>query len=315
MPDLYQTLGVPKGASKKEIKKAYRKLAGELHPDKKPGAAAEQRFKDVTTAYEVLSDDKRRKDYDEFGDMSLRSGFDADQARAARNFGFGGGGGGGGVHFDLGDLFGGGAQSAHAPGGFGDMLGDLFGRTRGQRPAGPRRGQDTSSTIKISFTDAVLGTTLRLSPSGGGDPITVRIPAGADHGSRVRVRGKGGPGIANGPPGDLLLTLEVEDHPVFDRDGDNLSVEIPVTLSEAFHGAQIMVPTPHGEVKLTVPKGVQSGQKVRLRGKGVAKKNKPPGDLYVRFMVVYPKTDDEQVAKAIETIAAHEGDPRAELKF
>lgn len=315
MADLYQMLGVPKGASKKEIKKAYRKLAGELHPDKKPGAAGEARFKEVTTAYEVLSDDKKRALYDEFGDVSLRSGFDANAARAARSFG---GFGGGNAHFDLSDLFGGGAQNVHAGGGgFGDMLGDLFRRTRSGPPgaAPPRRGQDHTSSVKISFTDAIKGTTLRLSPSGGGEPISVRIPAGAADGSRVRVRGKGSPGVGHAPPGDLLLTLTVEPHPYFTRDGDDLRVDVPVTLGEAFGGAQIMVPTPHGEVKLTVPKGVQSGQVVRLRGKGVSRGQKGAGDLFVRFMVVYPKSDDPDVAAAIETIAKHEEDPRQKLSF
>ncbi len=311
MTNLYQTLGVSKAASPTEIKKAYRKLAGELHPDKKPGAANEARFKEVTTAYEVLSDQEKRALYDEFGEVSLRSGFDAKAARAAKSFG-GFGGGQGGVQFDLNDIFGGGGGVHAQGGGFGDMLGDLFKRSRGPSTPPQRRGQDTVSTVKISFADAVRGTTLRLSPSGGGDAISVRIPAGADHGSRVRVRGKGARGMGNGPPGDLLLTLEVESHPHFTRDGDNLNVDVPVTLSEAFEGAQVMVPTPVGEVKLTVPAGVQSGQKVRLRGKGVTR-GKKSGDLYVRFMVVYPKT--EEIAEAVAAIKAHESPPREDLDF
>ncbi len=317
MSDLYQTLGVPKAASKQQIKKAYRKLAIEFHPDKKTGEAAETRFKEVTSAYEVLSDEQKRANYDEFGEMSLRAGFDAKQARAAQSFGLGGGRGGG-VQFDLGDLFGGGVDTVHGNGGgFGDMLGDLFRRSRGgPQPGAPqRRGHDTSSTIQISFTDAVMGTTLRLSPSSGGDQLSVRIPAGAADGSRVRVRGKGGPGMGQAPPGDLLLTLQVQEHPFFTRDGDDLHVDVPVTLSEAFGGAQIMVPTPRGEVKLTVPKGVQSGQKVRLRGKGVARGDKPIGDLYVRFMVVYATSDDPAVKNAVATIAEHEENPREKLSF
>ncbi len=317
MADLYQTLGVPRGASKSEIKKAYRKLAGELHPDKRPGPAGEERFKEVTSAYEVLSDDKRRALYDEFGDVSLRVGFDPEAARAAKNFGFGGGfggGGGGPVHFDLNDLFGG--QQPGPQGGFSDMLGDLFRRNRGgPRGGAARRGQDSTSTVKISFTDAILGTTLRLTPAGGGEIVSVRIPPGAQDKSRVRVRGKGTSGFGGGPPGDLLLTLDVEPHPYFSRDGDDLHVDVPITLSEAYRGGHVTVPTPHGEVKLTVPKGVQSGAKVRLRGKGVKRSDKAMGDLYVRFLVVYPSSDAPEVAEAIERIAEHEENPRAKLHF
>lgn len=315
MPDLYSVLGVQKSASQQEVKKAYKKLAAELHPDKNP--SQESRFKEVTGAYEVLGDTKKRKLYDEFGDMSLRAGFDEEQARAARNFGgFRGGaspGSPGGVHFDVGDLFGGGAN-----GGLGDMFGDLFSRTRGAPGAGrgPRRahrGYDTSSSIKISFVDAVRGTTLKLAPADGSEPITVRIPPGASDGSKVRVRGKGGPGVAGGAPGDLLLMIEVEPHPHFRREGDDLLLDLPITLGEAFSGGQVTVPTPQGEVKLTVPKRVQSGTQMRLRGKGVQRKDKPTGDLYVRFMVVYPETDD--VADAIAAIDEHAGDPRSDIRF
>ena len=313
MPDLYGVLGVAKDASQQDIKKAYRKLAQKYHPDKNPGEANEQRFKDVAGAYEVLGDEKKRKLYDEFGEISLRPGFDEAQARAAKRFGgFPGGAGGGGVHFDLGDLFGG--------GGFGDMLGDMF-RRRGAGPGGfpnqaqprPRRGRDVSTTVKIGFADAVRGTIVKLTPKGN-DPITVRIPPGADQGTKVRVRGKGGDGEQGAPPGDLFLLIEVEPHPHFTRDGDDLYLELPITLSEAFHGARVTVPTPTGEVKLTVPKGVQSGQKVRLRGKGVQLEDKP-GDLYVTFMVTYPQSEDEAVGKAIAVLAEHEGNPREGLTF
>jgi curved DNA-binding protein len=315
--DPYRVLGVQKGASKQDIKKAYRKLASELHPDKNPGAASEKRFKEVTSAYEVLSDEGKRALFDEFGDIALRPGFDPKAARAARNFGGGFGGGDGGFHFDLGDLFSGGAQRG-APagaGGIGDMFGDLFrARQGGGGGRGQRRGQDVQSTIKISFKDAVNGTTLRLSAEGE-EPITVRIPAGASDGSRVRVRGQGSPGGAGAPPGDLLLTLEVEPHPLFTRDGDDLHVEVPITLSEAYHGARIVVPTPTGDVKLTVPKGVEAGQKRRVRGKGVARTGKTPGDLFVRFLVVYPTVQNADVAAAIDSIARYEENPRDKLSF
>ncbi len=315
MPDLYGVLGVAKDASQQDIKKAYRKLAQKYHPDKNPGEANEQRFKDVAGAYEVLGDEKKRKLYDEFGEISLRPGFDEQQARAARTFG-GFQGGGGGVQFDLGDLFGGG-------GGFGDMLGDMFRRRGagpsagagfpGQPPSRARRGHDVSTTVKIGFSDAVCGTTVKLAPRGG-EPITVRIPPGADDGTKVRVRGKGGDGQHGAPPGDLFLLIEVEPHPHFTRNGDDLYLELPITLSEAFNGSRVTVPTPTGEVKLTVPKRVQSGQKMRLRGKGVPLENKP-GDLYVTFMVIYPVSEDEAVVDAIASLSEHEGDPREGLSF
>lgn len=322
MQNLYSTLGVSRTASKQEIKKAYRKLASELHPDKNPGAKNEQRFKDVTGAYQVLSDDQRRKLYDEFGSDSLRVGFDAERARAAKNFarGFGGGGFGGGggnsVHFDLGDMFGG-ARGSAQPGGFGDMFGDLFGQRGGARArAGrPGKGTDIGSTVRIDFVDAVKGTTLTLNRSDGGKPVTVRIPAGAADGSKLRVRGKGSPGQLGGPAGDLVLTIAVNSHPYFERDGSDLRLDLPVTLKEAYAGAQVVVPTPHGDVKLKVPGGVQSGQKLRLRGKGVQRRNKPPGDLYVRFMVMIPTSDDPAVQEAIDVLDAHAGEPRADITF
>jgi curved DNA-binding protein len=309
-------LGVAKSASPQEIKKAYRKLASELHPDKNPGAASEKRFKKVTGAYEVLGDSSKRAIYDEFGDVSLRAGFDVERARAARDLGGFGGLGGQrgqqGAPFDVNDMFGGGGGG----GGFGDMLGDMFRRSHGAGPAGgmrAQRGHDTTSDIKISFVDAVRGTTLKLTPRGGGEHTSVRIPAGASDGSKVRVRGKGGPGQHGGSSGDMLLVLEVESHPHFERDGDNLRLDLPITLHEAYAGAQVVVPTPGGDVKLKVPKRVQSGQKLRLRGKGVQRKGKPAGDLYVRFMVVYPDSDD--VADMIEKLSAEQSDPREGIGF
>jgi curved DNA-binding protein len=261
----------------------------------------------------VLGDQKKRQMYDEFGDVSLQSGFDAERARAARSVGFGGFGApgpGGGVAFDLGDLF---AGRAGNSGGVGDMLGDLFGRTRGGARVG-HAGADVTSTVRVPFQDAVRGTTLELSRRDGGSPITVRIPPGADEGTRLRVRGKGAPGHG-GPAGDLILTLEVEPHPHFTRKGDDLYLELPITAAEAYRGAQVPVPTPHGEVKLTIPKHAQSGQKVRLRGKGVARKRRPAGDLYVRFLIMLPEGEEADVDRAIELLAKHAGDPRGGIAF
>jgi curved DNA-binding protein len=304
VPDLYSVLGVEKTASQQDIKKAYRKLAAKLHPDKNPGKANEQRFKQITQAYEVLGDDGKRALYDEFGEVSLRPGFDAERARAMKGFG------GGGGSFDFGDFFGGGGQS----GGLGDMLGDLFGRTRG-RGAPRGRGYDVASSVALDFVDAIRGTTLKLAPSGGGEAVTVRIPPGAQDGSKVRVRGKGGAGRGGGAPGDLVLTLEVKPHKFFSRVGDDLYLDLPLTIGEAYHGAQVPVPTPHGEVKLRVPARTQSGQKMRLRGKGVHRKDHEPGDLYVRFQVIYPDADGEAVTEAIDELAKVTPDPRRGIAF
>jgi curved DNA-binding protein len=307
--DPYSTLGVARGATPQEIKKAYRKLASQLHPDKNPGAANEQKFKQITVAYEILSDEKKRGAYDEFGDVSLRPGFDADRARAMKN-GFPGGGIPDGV--DLGDLFGGGG----GPGGLGDMLGDLFGRARGGGRGGarPARGYDVTSTVTLEFVDAVRGTTVKLAPVGVSEGVTVRIPPGAQSGQKMRLRGQGGAGRSGGPPGDLVLTVEVKPHAHFMRDEDNLNLELPLTLAEAYHGAQIMVPTPHGEVKLKVPPRTQSGQKMRLRGKGVHRKDAEPGDLYVRFLVMYPD-GDERVGALVDELCQTATDPRSGLAF
>lgn len=317
VPDLYSVLGLARGASVQEVKKAYRKLAAKYHPDKNPGAANEQKFKEATVAYEVLSDDKKRAAYEEFGDISLRPGFDAERARAMKN-GFGGGFPGGGFPgggfpegVDLGDLFGGGGGA----GGLGDMLGDLLGRTRGGRGPRPVRGYDVTSTVTLDFVDAVRGTTVKVATGSGADGVTVRIPPGANHGSTLRLRGQGGAGRGGGPAGDLVLSVEVRPHPHFSREGDDLLLELPLTLGEAYHGAQVVVPTPHGDVKLKVPPRTQSGQKARLRGKGVHRRGAEPGDLYVRFLVHYPMGDDAEEVRRIDELSAATPPPRQGLAF
>ncbi|MSP26423.1 MAG: J domain-containing protein [Myxococcales bacterium] len=309
MPDLYDVLGVARTATPPEIKKAYRRLAQKLHPDKNPGKSNEERFKKITEAYEVLSDEKKRAGYDEYGDIALRPGFDAERMRATqRGGGFPGGfGGGGGMHG--GDIF------AGTSGGLGDMLGDLFGRSRGGGPVRAARGYDVTSVVELEFVDAVLGTTLSLSPATGGETITVRIPAGAAAGSKVRVPGKGGAGRQGGPAGDLLLTVEVRAHPHFTRDGDDLSLDVPITAGEAFHGALVTLPTPYGDVLLKVLPHTQSGKKARLRQKGVKRKDQEPGDLYVRFLIVLPETNSEELDRAITALAAATANPRAGLAF
>lgn len=315
--DFYGVLGVQRNADADAIKKAYRKLAKDLHPDKNPGnPQAETRFKAVNRAFDVLSDPQKRKLYDEFGEEGLREGFDADRVRAYQNWSRQRGAGGSdpfaqGVRLE--DLFGNAGAGAGGQAGIGDMFGDLFGRT--QRRRGPMKGPDFESEVTIDFASAVRGTTVELRPRGGASaPVQVRIPAGADEGSRVRIPGQGGPSPNGGQPGDLILEIHVEAHPHFKREGDDLHLSLPITVAEAYQGAKVRVPTVEGSVQLKVPSKSQSGSVVRLRGKGVAKKGKTPGDLYVHFEVQVPTSDDAQLVAAVEKIAEFQTeDPRKDI--
>ncbi len=296
--DFYSVLGVPRNADADAIKKAYRKLARDLHPDKNPGnKEAEARFKAVNRAYETLSDPKKRALYDEFGEESLREGFDAERARAYRAWQSQAGNGfrTSAGHVNLEDLFGG-------VGPFGDF-GDLFGRARRR---GPMKGQDVEQELTIDFDAAVRGTTLQLRRPGSGETVTVRIPPGADEGSRVRIPGQGAPSLTGGPNGDLILLIHVRPHPLFKREGDDLHIEVPIRLSEAVKGAKVKVPTFDGPVSVKVPPGTNSGTTLRVRGKGVARKGRTPGDLYVRFLVHVPKGDAPELLRAVDELSRYE---------
>ena len=305
--DLYAELGVSKTASPDEIKKAYRTRAAKMHPDKHPGdAKAEERFKQMSAAYTVLSDEKKRKLYDEFGEVGLREGFNPDMARS---YGRGPSAGGG---FDFGDVFSRGGGPAGAGAGFGDLFGDLF---SGGRARGRGRRADVQSEIKIEFTSAVSGAELELALDGGSRSVKVRIPKGTADGDRLRVAGAGSPEVPGRPPADLLLTVRVKPHPHFTREGLDLTVDVPITLKEAYFGGKIDVPTPSGSVSLKVPPHTQSGQVLRLREKGVAR-GREMGDLYVRFLVRIPAADSPELAQLIESASEFEkSDVRAELKY
>jgi curved DNA-binding protein len=285
---LYETLGVPRDADASAIKKAYRKLARKYHPDVNPGdAAAEERFKRISEAYAVLSDDDRRRNYDEFGEVSLEGGFDPDAARRAREafgarFGTGGRGsefqGFGGETFDFGNLE--------------DLLGRTFGgRGRGR---GGLRGEDIHASVELDFLEAARGAEKRLTltrPGASGAPatetVTVRIPPGVGDGGRIRLPQKGAAGLAGGPPGDLWATIRVRPHPVFRREGRSLHIEVPISIREAIEGAKIEIPTLEGRATLTIPPGTDSGRKLRLRGKGIANPGGgPPGDLFVTVQIL-----------------------------
>ncbi len=312
--DFYAVLGVPRDADAATIKKTYRKLARDLHPDKNPGnKEKEAKFKAVNRAYETLSDPSKRKLYDEFGEEALREGFDPSNARAYKQWqgraGNGGGGfRGGGVNLE--DLFSGAVPGGSAGGA--DPFGDLFGRA--PRKRGPQKGRDYEQDLTVDFVSAVKGTALELRSDTA--PVTVRIPPGASEGSRVRIPGQGGASPNGGPSGDLILVIHVLPHPLFTREGDDLQLDVPIHMSEALKGGKAKVPTFDGDVIVKVPPGTSSGTKMRLRGKGVARKSKEPGDLYVRFMIHVPKEPAAELMKLADELGKFETeDLRASLKI
>jgi len=315
--DFYKELGVSRGASDDEIKKAYRKLAAQLHPDKNPGdKKVEARFKNVNRAYQALSDREKRSLYDEFGEEGLREGFNSAAARAYR-----GGGAPGGYRrsrssgsMNVEDLFS--SPGSDPPsGGIGDLFGDLFSRA-GRRPSNPSmKGSDIASEVSVDFISALRGAELKLRLQDGGDEITVRVPPGAGDGDKVRIAGHGAPGAFGGPPGDLILNIRVAKHPHFERSGLDLYLDLPITVSEAYRGAKVRVPTPDGAITLTVPKHAQSGQIARLKGRGVKRKAEQ-GDLYIRFQIKLPVSESEEIEAAISALdAAMTGDVRADVHF
>ncbi len=371
--DLYEVLGVARDASEEDIRRAYRKLARQHHPDVNPDdPEAEARFKEVSAAYEVLSDPKKRKLYDEFGTDAEKIGFDPEKAAEYRRWkeryerarapgGFGGfGGGADGFEFDLSDIFGhgfGGAASASA---------------RHARP-----GADVEAELTVDFLEAAQGGERRIAlrkpvacarcggqgvhagsscascggtgrkrvgrgplqmqmpcPQCGGrgaEPceacggqgsqsgrveLTVKIPPGIEDGQRLRLKGQGAPGLGGGPPGDLYVTVHVRPHPLFRREGLDVHLDLPVTVREAMFGAEVEVPTLSGPVRLKVPRGSQSGRRLRLKGKGIEGRHGARGDLYVRLQVRVPSPDaDEEAARqAVDALERLYGeDVRAEL--
>jgi molecular chaperone DnaJ len=367
----YQILGIERTASHDDIRKAYRKLARKHHPDINPGnKEAENKFKEIAVAYDVLGDEQKRKLYDEFGEAGLAAGFDAEKARSYQQWQQQSGGPGGGYQFDMDDL-------SELFGGFG--MGGRGRRTRHE----PRRGEDIESTMEIDFLDAVRGfqTSITLQrpvacetcngsgtkpgsspiscPECGGsgsksvaqgplqfrqtcprcmgtgklpgdpctvcrgagrvlraDTIRVNIPPGAEPSRRIRLRGKGEAGVRGGPAGDLYIVPRIRPHPLLTRSGKDLSMELPITIGEAVRGATVEVPTPLGKLNVKIPAGAQSGQKLRLKGKGVsAHGQSSAGDLYLRLMVRVPK-DDNITDDVIEKIdRAYAEDVRKDLRL
>jgi molecular chaperone DnaJ len=318
--DYYDILGVKKAATDEEIKKAYRALAKKYHPDKNKGNKdAEAKFKEISEAYSVLGEKEKREQYDRLGREAFHF-----PGGAGGPFGAGGAGGPfGGFDFSQFTRAGGpgsgartssrtrrtAAGGAGGGGSFTDIFSDLFGG--GGFETGPERGGDAEAEVTIDFRDAVLGTTMELSMARGGatnESVKVKIPEGVRDGQRIRVRGKGSPGSQGAPAGDLNLLVHVRPHPFFERRGDDIHIELPITVGEAIRGAEVEVPTIQGPVRARIPAGTQSGQTFRISGKGV--KNK--GDHYYRVIVYVPKQAPAEAADAIE--AAYDVNPRANLK-
>lgn len=297
--DLYEILGVGKTASTDEIRKAYRKLARKHHPDVNPNdAKAADRFKDISFAHEVLSDEKKRKLYDEFGRSGLEAGFDPEQARAYKrwsensrrspfNQSFN-------SEIDLEDLLGG-LYGGRGGGGFG---GGGFGGFGGEGPRGPRRGFDAEGEVAVDFLDVVRGGKVPLRFDN--KSVEVTIPPGADEGTRIRLAGQGGAGRDGGPAGDLYLTIRVRPHPFFRREGDDLQVDVPVTVPELILGGSIQVPTPDGHASVKIPPRSNNGRKLRLRGKGARRRDGSHGDLYATLSAVLPEADDANASRLEE---------------
>jgi molecular chaperone DnaJ len=282
--DFYAILGVDKKASGDEIKKKYRSLAREFHPDKTKGDdALEEKFKAVSEAYDILSDSKKRAEYDEARSLFERGGFRGPMG------GQGGGGGG-----DFSDLFGGGSPN--------DIFANLFGGGGVRR--GPRKGQDLQTESTITFKEAIIGTTLELKLSlDGGKPqtITARVPAGVNDGAKIRVKGKGAPGEAG--PGDLFILLHVRAHPIFSRKGENILLTLPVTFVEATLGADIKVPTLDGEeVTVRLAPGTPNGRTLRVKGRGI-KKGSVIGDLLATIEVQVPQKIEGEASEALKKFA------------
>jgi len=373
--DYYKVLGVPKTATADEIKKSYRKLARKYHPDANKGdAKSEERFKEISEAYNVLSDAKERKEYDDARSL-FGGGF--------RSPGAGGAGGAGSFPFDLSDLFGGTDTGAGSRGRVGDLFGGVFGGGRTTQQTRPRRGADVETEATLSFNDAIDGATVSLRLTGEGacptchgtgaksgtvprvcptcqgtgqssrnlgsfafsepckecrgrglvvdDPcpecsgsgramstrtIQARIPAGVADGQRIRLKGKGAPGERGGPAGDLYVRVHVSPHPIFGRSGDNLTVTVPVTFTEAALGAEVKVPTLHGApVSIRIPAGTPSGRTFRAPGKGARRKDGTNGALLVTVAVQVPQKLNGAARQALEEFrdATAGEDPRDDL--
>ncbi|MDF1747399.1 MAG: DnaJ C-terminal domain-containing protein [Alphaproteobacteria bacterium] len=283
MKDPYEVLGVKRNASAEEIKQAYRKLAKEFHPDLNPNdPIVEQRFKEVSNAHSILGDKEKRAKFDR-GEIG---------ADGAARGGFGGGAGPGG------------RGAGGFAGGFGgaaaeDIFADLFGRNRGRTRTMEMKGKDVSYSLRVSFMEAAKGMTRRINLYDG-KSLDVRIPPGTEDGQTLRLKQQGMPGMGGGAAGDAFIEVQVDTHPFFERDGNDIFLDVPITLAEAVLGGKITVPTVHGNVSVTVPAGSNSGTSLRLRGKGIQPSSGVAGDQFAKLIVVLPDKPDKALVDFVK---------------
>jgi curved DNA-binding protein len=318
--DLYQILGVPRTATPEEIKKSYRKQARQHHPDMNPGnKAAEERFKELSAAFEVLSDPKRRALYDEFGPDSLRTGFDEKRAEEVRRWQRAGGQPGG-QPFDFGG-FSTVDVEGYGPFDFGSVFEQIFGqqgRGRGRpgagRRAAPRDGEDLAADLNLELRDLVLGAERDVHV--GGRTLRVTVKPGTADGSRIRLAGQGAPGEHGGAAGDLLLRIRLRPHPLVRVEGRDLFLDLPLTVPEAVHGAEVELPTFEGKVRFSVAAGTPAGKQIRLRGKGLPDQHGGPrGDLYAVVKLVLPEPSEPLRAAVQALEPLYKTDPRAGISL
>jgi len=300
--DPYSVLGVQSNAKQEEIRNAYRQLAKTLHPDLNPGnKQAEQRFKEVAAAYELIGDEKKRQAYDQ--GKAQEEAMRARQSADARHF----------YYETQGPDF----ESGYSQGfSFEDLFGEAI---RKRTKKGPIAGEDEIYRMEVDLADIVRGAEREITlPSG--KHLRVKIPPGVSEGTRLRFAGQGGPGIQGGPPGHVYVELSIKSSPLFHREGSDLEMELPITLSEAVNGTTVRVPTLDGVVMLTIPSGLSSGARLRVKGKGIPVrgeargKETQRGNLYVRVRIVLPPVLDEELKKAVaEAEKRHPYDPRADL--
>ena len=319
--DHYNILGVSRKASESEIRSAYRKLAKKHHPDlNRDNHTAEQQFKAVQEAYEILGNKEKRAQYDDYGAAGVGRFVSQGDQRHYRW------GGGSTINVeDLGDLF----TAFGASGQRGrkaSIFDQLFGGGQRQAPAAEHRtarGADVDRHVRLTFEQAIHGASVEIDVSANGrgqsrgQTLDVKIPPNVKNGQRIRLRGKGAPGHSGGPPGDLYLICDIQSHPYFRSDGDDIYVDVPISLTEAALGAKVEVPTLHGSVTVTIPPGTNSGAKLRLRGKGLAPSDGgPSGDHYVVIQIVAPKKLDKMQKEAVEQLAEKlKDDPRAQVAW
>ncbi len=294
--DPYKVLGVPRSADQATIRKGYRKLAKQLHPDVRPGdAAAEEKFKEASAAFALLSNEEERAKFDR-GEIDAQGNPKGHFAGAgAQRGGFPGG---------------------FAPGGFediSDVLSELFGRQAGMRARQQfaTRGEDQHFSMKISLEESIKGGSRQVRLTDG-KSLKVGIPAGVQSGRSLRLKGQGAPGLGGGPPGDVIMEIQIAPHRLFTVDGKNLRIDLPISLNEAVLGAKVKVPTPAGAVSLTIPANTSSGKTFRIKGKGGAGANKVRGDLLIKTMIMLPDSPDAGLKKHVKSSKTlRESNPRA----